>query len=88
MILVGVRPLQKEKKVLQSSHFLPDRIVAGKLLGIFHCLAFCRDIHRSGKYRAMFCLAWFLLKDELFMLFVLLFQRRKSVSPEKNLHLK
>lgn len=35
MILVGVRPLKKEKEILQGSHFLVDRIIAEKLLGIF-----------------------------------------------------
>ena len=81
MILVGVRPLQKEKEILQGSHFLPDRIIAEKLLGIFQIYSHIRKVVCNVLFRMVY-------KTTYLRFFFLLFQRRKSVSPEKNLHLK
>lgn len=54
MILVGVRPLQKEKEILQGSHFLPDRIIAEKLLGIFQIYSHIRKVVCNVLFRMVY----------------------------------
>ena len=54
MILVGVRPLQKEKEILQGSHFLPDRIIAENLLGIFQIYSHIRKVVCNVLFRMVY----------------------------------
>lgn len=69
--------------ILQGSHVLPERIIAEKIA------RHLSDIFTYPKSSAQCSLERGLFhKDVLFVLFVLLFQRRKGASLEKNLNLK